>query len=72
MENVWWNGGIAPPFLTSSLDRGEWLASCLNGITLGERAPGYQWTEERYGEEKNLLTLPRIEARIFGRPARSY
>jgi hypothetical protein len=21
---TWWNGGIAPPFLSSELDRGEW------------------------------------------------
>jgi hypothetical protein len=31
--------GIAPPFLTSALDEGEWSASCLGHFDPGERAP---------------------------------
>jgi hypothetical protein len=27
-EDVWWSGGIAPPFAASSSDRGYWSASC--------------------------------------------
>jgi hypothetical protein len=23
-KNVWWNGGMAPSFLTSAIDIGEW------------------------------------------------
>jgi hypothetical protein len=26
-EDVWWSGGIAPPFLTSASDGGEWSTS---------------------------------------------
>jgi hypothetical protein len=31
--------GIAPPFLTSALDRGEWKASRPGRFTPGGRAP---------------------------------
>jgi hypothetical protein len=34
------SGGIAPPFLTSALDGGEWSASRLGHFIPGERAPG--------------------------------
>jgi hypothetical protein len=52
--------GIAPPFLISALDGGEWSAAALPP---GERAPlfpldrrlgGPQSQSELYGEEKNL------------------
>jgi hypothetical protein len=33
------SGGIAPPFLTLALDRGEWSASCPCHFTPRERAP---------------------------------
>jgi hypothetical protein len=33
-------GGIAPPFLTSALDRDEWLTSLPCRFIPGERAPG--------------------------------
>jgi hypothetical protein len=32
-EGVWGSGCIAPPFLTSALDGGEWLASRLGSFT---------------------------------------
>ena len=32
------NGGMHRSFLTSVLDRGEWLASRRGGFTLGKRA----------------------------------
>jgi hypothetical protein len=32
-------GGIAPSFLTSTLDRGEWSASHSGRFTAGERTP---------------------------------
>jgi hypothetical protein len=34
------SGGMVPPFLTSALDRGEWLASCPGHFTSREIAPG--------------------------------
>jgi hypothetical protein len=43
-EDVWGSGGIAPPFLTSELDGGEWPASCPSRFTPGERVPGTHWT----------------------------
>jgi hypothetical protein len=57
------SGGIAPPFWTSALDRGEWLASYLS-FTPKTRAPGTHWIGiwldlravlEFYGEQKNLI-----------------
>jgi hypothetical protein len=43
LEDVPVNRGIAPSFLTSALDRGEWSASQTTRITPGERAPGTHW-----------------------------
>jgi hypothetical protein len=37
------SGGIALPFLTSALDKGEWSASRSGSFTVGERAPGAHW-----------------------------
>jgi len=37
------SGGIAPAFLTSTLDGGEWSASRPGRFTLRERAPGTHW-----------------------------
>jgi hypothetical protein len=42
-EDVWGSGGMAPPFLTWALDRGEWLASHLCHFTPGESAPDTHW-----------------------------
>jgi hypothetical protein len=40
---TWGSGGIAPPFLASALDGGEWSASLLGRFTPEERAPGAHW-----------------------------
>jgi hypothetical protein len=45
-EDVLGNGGIAPPSLTSKLDRGEWSPSHLGHFTHGERG------------SNTLVTLP--------------
>jgi hypothetical protein len=37
------SGVIAPPFMTSVLDGGEWSASRPGPFTHGERAPDTQW-----------------------------
>jgi hypothetical protein len=37
------SGGIAPPFLSSALDGGEWSASRPGRFALGERALGTHW-----------------------------
>jgi hypothetical protein len=41
--NIWGSGGIAPPFLTSALDGGEWSASSHCLFIPEERAPGTHW-----------------------------
>jgi hypothetical protein len=46
-------GGIAPPFVTSALDGGEWSGSRLNRFAPEEIVPGIHWIEGR--KEKNLL-----------------
>jgi hypothetical protein len=52
------SGGIAPPFLTTGLDGGEWSASRPSHFTPAETAPGRklggpQSQSGRYEEEKN-------------------
>jgi hypothetical protein len=37
------SGGIAPPFMTSALDEGEWSASRLSRFNSGEISPGTPW-----------------------------
>jgi hypothetical protein len=37
---VWESRGIAPPFLTTALDGGEWSSSRPNPFTPGEVEPG--------------------------------
>jgi hypothetical protein len=37
------SGGIAPSFLTSAADGGEWSASRLCRFTPGEKVPVFQW-----------------------------
>jgi hypothetical protein len=44
-EDVWGNGGIAPPFLTSALDGGEWS---------GGRSPEYHWIGGWVGSRAGL------------------
>jgi hypothetical protein len=60
---------MAPPFLVSELDGGEWSASRSGRFTPGERAPRTYWTggwvDPRVGldavEERKILLLPGIE-----------
>ena len=47
-------------FLTSALDRDEWLTSCPGLSAPLNRAPEPIWTS---GEEKNMLPLPGFEPR---------
>jgi hypothetical protein len=37
---TWGSGGVAPQFLASALDEGEWSASLPSCFTLGEITPG--------------------------------
>jgi hypothetical protein len=39
MDGIWKSGGIAPPFLTSALDGGEWSASRPLRVALRDIAP---------------------------------
>jgi hypothetical protein len=60
-EDVWGSGGMAPPFMKSALNGGEWSASRPCRFTPGKRPRyplcrrlgGPQTLSERYGEEKN-------------------
>jgi hypothetical protein len=67
-------------FLTSALDGGEWSASRPGRFTPGgkslrypleRRLDGPQSWSERYGDERNLLTLPGIKPWSLAHPARS-
>jgi hypothetical protein len=63
----------------SALPRGEWSASRPGRFTTGERSAGTHWIcgwlEPRAGlddvEKRKFLTLPGLELRPLGRPARS-
>jgi hypothetical protein len=66
------SGVIAPPFLTSTLDGGDWLASGPGRLILKESPlPGTNWIGGwagpfgRYGEEKNILPLQGIKPRFL-------
>jgi hypothetical protein len=61
--DIWESGGIAPPFLTSALDEGEWSVSRPGLFIPGEIDPRYPLDRRlvgpdnrsgRYEEEKNL------------------
>jgi hypothetical protein len=54
MKAYWGSGRIAPPFITSVLDGGEWSASCNGRFTPGERAPGTDW-----GPKASLVVVAR-------------
>jgi hypothetical protein len=66
-------------FLTSALVGGEWSTSRSGRFTPGERVPGTHWrggwVDLRAGldnlETRKFLTLPGLELRPLGRPARS-
>jgi hypothetical protein len=42
-EDVWGTKGIAPPFLTSALDGGEWSVLRSGRVNPGETAPDFLW-----------------------------
>jgi hypothetical protein len=71
MKTYWGSGGIAPPFLTSALDGGEWSFSRTGRFTPGERSPGTLWrggwVSPRAGldavEKEKMLPIPGIEPR---------
>jgi hypothetical protein len=66
-------------FLTSAIVGGKWSASRPGIFTPGERTPGTHWIGRWVGpradlddvDRRKLLTLPRLELRSLGRPARS-
>jgi hypothetical protein len=66
-------------FFTSALAGGEWSASRPGRFTPGEGAPGIRciggYVDLRGGqndmEKRKFLTLPGLEFRPLGRPARS-
>jgi hypothetical protein len=65
-EDIWGSGGIAPPFLASALDGGEWLASRPSRYTAGIHwIRGWVGLRADLGavEWRNLLPLPGIESR---------
>jgi hypothetical protein len=64
VEVVW-----PPPFLASVLDDDGWYASYSYPMALYRWLGGPHRQSECYGEEKNLLPLPRIEPQLFGQPA---
>jgi hypothetical protein len=65
--------------LTSALAGGEWSASRPCRLTPGERVPGTHWIGGWVGpraglddvEKRKFFTLPGLELRPLGRPARS-
>jgi hypothetical protein len=67
---------IAPPFVTSALDRGEWLASRPGRFTPEERTSGIHWiggwVDVRAGldalEKRKVLLLPGVEPRPVAIP----
>jgi hypothetical protein len=80
LEDVWGSGGIVPPFLTSALDGGEWPALLPCRFTLRGKTPRFlvgrmldepQGQSGRYGEEKSLFPLTRMEPQLLGTPPRS-
>jgi hypothetical protein len=67
-------------FLASALVGGEWSASRTCRFTPGEIARGTHWIGDWVGarvrldnmEKRQFLTLPGLELRPLGRPARSH
>jgi hypothetical protein len=62
-------------FLILAVVGGDWSASRPGRFTIRERAPGIHWVDSRAGqddvEKRKLLTLPGLELRPLGLPARS-
>jgi hypothetical protein len=65
--DIWGSGDTAPPFLTSTIVGGEWLASRLGHFTPVEIAPGTHWLggpesrSRRCGGEE-ILSILKIES----------
>jgi hypothetical protein len=74
MKTLWGSGGIAPPFVTSALDAGEWSASRPGRFTPGEIALGTHWiggwVGPRCDKDKNLA-LAKIRTPVIQPVARS-
>jgi hypothetical protein len=73
------SGCIDPQIFDLGIVGGEWLTSRPGRFTPWERTPGIHWiggwVHLRSGlddlEEEKFLTLPGLELRHLGRPARS-
>jgi hypothetical protein len=65
------SGGIAPPFLSSALDGGEWSASRPGRLTLGEKGPGTHRIEGCVGHRAGLLDTERRNKAPIGIRSRS-
>jgi hypothetical protein len=70
-EDIWGSGGIAPPFLTSALDGGEWSTSHPCCFTPGETALGTHcvggWVGRRAGldtRKKRRISYPCWESNL--------
>jgi hypothetical protein len=50
-EEVWGSGGIAPPFLTSLIDGGEWSASLLGRFIPGGKGFGTHYIMAAWAPE---------------------
>jgi hypothetical protein len=53
---------MAQPFLTSALDGGEWLASCLSRFTPEEGTPGTHWIRGWVGLRAGLESVEKIKS----------
>jgi hypothetical protein len=71
-EDVWGSGGIAPSFLTSALDGGEWSASCPCRFTPRKIIPGIQRTIGRLGPKTGLKVMDKRKISCFSRESSSY
>jgi hypothetical protein len=75
--NIWGSGGIAPPFLTSTLVGSEWSASCPSACTPGETAPVTHWIGGWLGPRASLDTVEQgkkllpLQEKYPGHPALS-
>jgi hypothetical protein len=72
-EDVWGSGSTVSPFLASTVDEGEWLASHTCRFTPGETVPGINcirlWVGPRAGLGRHPIPLLRIEPPFLGRLA---
>jgi hypothetical protein len=66
------SGGIAPPFLTSALNGGDWSDSLPGHFIPSEKASDTLYTGSWVGPiEEEYLALREIEPGFFGRPINS-